>query len=103
MAFNAEVRVGPHTIGTEHPPFVIGEMSGNHNGDLNRALAIVDAVAASGATALKIQTYTADTLTIDVDIEPFRVKSDHGLWGGRPLHALYKEAHTPWEWHEPIF
>jgi N-acetylneuraminate synthase len=78
-------------------------MSGNHNGDLDRALAIVDAVAASGAQALKIQTYTADTITIDVDSPRFRVEDDHGLWGGRTLHQLYDEAHTPWDWHRPIF
>jgi pseudaminic acid synthase len=103
MAFSAEVRVGPHRIGREHPPFVIAEMSGNHNGDLDRALAIVDAVADSGAQAIKIQTYTADTITIDADGPSFRVEDAHGLWGGRTLHQLYEEAHTPWEWHRPIF
>jgi N-acetylneuraminate synthase len=78
-------------------------MSGNHNGDLDRALAIVDVVADSGAQALKIQTYTADTITIDVDGPAFRVEDGHGLWGGRTLHQLYDEAHTPWDWHRPIF
>lgn len=91
------------SIGTNNPVFVIGEMSGNHNGDLDRALRIVDAVADSGAQALKIQTYTADTLTIDCDKPPFRVAGNHGLWGGRNLYGLYQEAHTPWEWHAPIF
>jgi pseudaminic acid synthase len=103
MAFSPEVSVGPHMIGPDHPPFVIAEMSGNHNGDLDRALAIVDAVADSGAQAIKIQTYTADTITIDVDGPAFRVEDGHGLWGGRTLHQLYDEAHTPWEWHRPIF
>ena len=103
MAFSPEVRVGPHTIGRDHPPFVIAEMSGNHNGDLDRALAIVGAVADTGAQAIKIQTYTADTITIDVDGPAFRVEEGHGLWGGRTLHQLYDEAHTPWEWHRPIF
>jgi pseudaminic acid synthase len=103
VGFAAEVRVENQLIGVEHPPFVVAEMSGNHNGDLDRALAIVDAVAASGAQALKLQTYTADTLTIDVDRPEFRVSDDHGLWGGRTLHQLYREAHTPWEWHEPLF
>ena len=103
MGFSAEVRVGPHRIGAEHPPFVIAEMSGNHNGDLERALAIVDAVADSGAQALKIQTYTADTITIDVDGPRFRVEDAHGLWGGRTLHQLYDEAHTPWDWHAELF
>ncbi|HEX4698243.1 MAG TPA: pseudaminic acid synthase [Actinomycetes bacterium] len=103
MAFSEEVRVGALRIGPEQPPFVIAEMSGNHNGDLDRALAIVDAVADSGAQALKIQTYTADTITIDADGPRFRVEDAHGLWGGRTLHQLYDEAHTPWEWHRPIF
>lgn len=103
MAFSPEVRVGSHAIGREHPPFVIAEMSGNHNGDLDRALAIVDAVADSGAQSLKIQTYTADTITIDVDGPQFRVEEQHGLWGGRTLYQLYDEAHTPWDWHQPIF
>ncbi|MGH8938996.1 MAG: N-acetylneuraminate synthase family protein, partial [Actinomycetes bacterium] len=103
MAFSSEVPAGSHAIGREHPPFVIAEMSGNHNGDLDRALAIVDAVADSGAQAIKIQTYTADTITIDADGPQFRVEEEHGLWGGRTLHQLYEEAHTPWEWHKPIF
>lgn len=90
-------------IGEGEDPFVIAEMSGNHNGDLQRALQIVDAAAAAGAHALKIQTYTADTLTIDVDLPAFQVQQDHDLWGGRNLYSLYQEAHTPWEWHEAIF
>lgn len=84
-------------------PVVAVEMSANHGGDLQRALKIVDAVAASGAELLKLQTYTADTLTIDVDLPPFRVADEHALWGGRNLYQLYHEAHTPWEWHETIF
>jgi N-acetylneuraminate synthase len=95
--------VGAHRIGPGERPFVIAEMSGNHNGDLNRALTIVDEVARSGAQALKIQTYTADTITIDADGPAFRIGDDHGLWGGRNLYQLYQEAHTPWEWHAPIF
>jgi N-acetylneuraminate synthase len=98
-----EVRIGDHLIGTAHPPFVIAEMSGNHNGSLDRALEIVDAVAKSGAQALKLQTYTADTITIDVDAPAFRISDEHGLWGSRRLYELYQDAHTPWEWHEPIF
>ena len=78
-------------------------MSGNHNGDLNRALAIVDAVAASGAHALKLQTYRPDTITIDVDSPAFRISSGHELWGGENLYRLYERAHTPYEWHAPIF
>lgn len=91
------------SIGQGQPVFTIAEMSGNHNGDLDRALRIVDAVATAGAQALKIQTYTADTLTIDSDEPAFRVKSDHALWGDRNLYSLYQEAHTPWEWHSEIF
>ncbi len=95
--------VGEHRVGPGERPFVIAEMSGNHNGDLDRALTIVDEVAASGAQALKLQTYTADTITIDADGPAFRIGDDHGLWGGRNLYQLYEEAHTPWEWHAPIF
>ncbi|HEX6357487.1 pseudaminic acid synthase [Actinophytocola sp.] len=98
-----EVRIGKHTVGAGHRPFVIAEMSGNHNGSLERALAIVDAVAASGAQALKLQTYRADTITIDVDKPSFRISADHSLWGGETLYSLYEKAHTPWEWHAPIF
>lgn len=91
------------SIGPEAEPFIVAEMSGNHNGSLDRALEIVDAVAASGAHALKLQTYTADTLTIDVDSPPFRISEDHPLWGGAKLYDLFERAHTPWEWHAPIF
>lgn len=103
MTKTAPIQVGASTISTADPVFVIGEMSGNHNGDIERAFQIVDAVAATGAQALKIQTYTADTLTIDVDAPAFRVSGDQQLWGGRTLYNLYEEAHTPWEWHAPIF
>lgn len=84
-------------------PFVIAEISGNHNGDLQRALNIVTAAANAGVNAVKIQTYTADTITMNVDSPDFKVSEDHELWGGRSLHSLYNEAHTPWEWHQPIF
>ncbi|MBB2924155.1 pseudaminic acid synthase [Cellulomonas cellasea] len=90
-------------MGDGHRPFVLAEMSGNHNGDLDRALAIVDAVADAGAQGLKLQTYRADTITIDSDQPRFRVGDDHELWGGENLYALYERAHTPWEWHAPIF
>ncbi|WP_329070238.1 pseudaminic acid synthase [Amycolatopsis sp. NBC_01480] len=98
-----EVRIGDHTLGPDRPPFVIAEMSGNHNGDLDRALAIVDAIADAGAQAVKLQTYRPDTITIDVDGPEFRIGDSHSLWGGENLYKLYEKAHTPWEWHEPIF
>lgn len=100
---SGEVAIGGHSVGTGRRPFVIAEMSGNHAGDLGRALEIVDTVAASGAQALKLQTYRADTITIDVDAPAFRMRDEHGLWGGRRLYELYEEAHTPWEWHASIF
>jgi N-acetylneuraminate synthase len=97
------VQIGAHDVGPAYPPFVIAEMSGNHNGDLGRALEIVRAVAASGAQALKLQTYTADTITVDADGPAFRLSENHELWAGENLYALYQKAYTPWEWHEQIF
>lgn len=90
-------------VGLGAPPFVIAEMSGNHNQSLDRALAIVEAAAASGAHALKLQTYTADTMTIDVREGEFFIADPNSLWSGCSLYELYERAHTPWEWHEPIF
>lgn len=84
-------------------PFIIAEMSGNHNQSLGRALEIVDAAAMSGVHALKLQTYTPDTMTLDVSEGEFFISDDESLWKGRTLYDLYREAHTPWEWHEPIF
>lgn len=84
-------------------PMIVAEISGNHNGSLDRAFEIVRAAAVAGAHAVKIQTYTADTITLDVDAPAFRVSAGHALWGSRTLHDLYREAYTPWEWHEPIF
>ncbi|MDN5914806.1 MAG: pseudaminic acid synthase [Pseudonocardia sp.] len=97
------ITIGEHRVGPGERPFVIAEMSGNHNGSLDRALEIVDAIAATGAQAVKLQTYRADTITIDADGPAFRISDDHGLWGGRNLYQLYEQAHTPWEWHEPLF
>ncbi len=87
-------------IGEAFKPFIIAEMSGNHNQSLERALAIVDAAANAGAHAIKLQTYTADTMTIE---GAYTITDENSLWKGRELYDLYKEAHTPWEWHKPIF
>ena len=97
-----EVRIGHRLIGDGHAPFFIAEMSGNHNQSLERALTIVDAAADAGADALKIQTYTADTMTLNISKGEFVVNDSKNLWKGRNLYDLYNEAMTPWEWHMPI-
>jgi N-acetylneuraminate synthase len=94
--------IGERLIGPDHPPLVIAEMSGNHNQSLDRALAIVDAAAEAGAHALKLQTYTADTITLNVRGGDFEIRDQGSLWAGQNLHDLYAKAHTPWEWHGPI-
>jgi pseudaminic acid synthase len=96
------MKILDRVIGAGQRPYLIAEMSGNHNQSLDRALEIVDAAAASGADALKLQTYTADTMTLDVDMPGFVIDDPKSLWAGRRLHDLYQEAHTPWEWHKPI-
>lgn len=98
-----EFKIAGRTIGGDHPPFIIAEMSGNHNQSLERALEIVDAVAQAGAHALKIQTYTPDTMTLDLDQREFHIDDPQSLWAGTSLYKLYSEAYTPWEWHRPIF
>jgi pseudaminic acid synthase len=103
MTRQVEVEIGGRRIGRDHPPFVIAEMSGNHNQSLERAIEIVEAVAKSGAHALKIQTYTADTMTLDLDEREFHIGDAGSLWAGTSLYKLYGAAHTPWEWHGAIF
>lgn len=95
--------IGDHPVGLGHSPFVIAEMSGNHNQSLERALWIVEAAARTGAHALKIQTYTPDTMTLDLDEREFHISDPKSLWAGTSLYKLYSEACTPWEWHKPIF
>lgn len=90
-------------IGLSHEPFVIAEMSGNHNQSLERALAIVEAAAKAGVHGFKIQTYTADTMTLDIDENEFHISDPKSLWKGASLYSLYRQAYTPWEWHKPIF
>ena len=96
------IQLGDSLIAPNQPPYVIAEMSGNHNRSLDRALAIVDAAAASGAHAVKLQTYTADTMTLDIRSAHFTINDLSSPWHGRTLYELYDEAHTPWEWHAPI-
>jgi len=96
-------KIGSRVIGADAPPFVIAEMSGNHNQSLEQALLIVEAAAKAGAHALKLQTYTADTMTLDLAEGEFFIKDPDSLWAGTSLYALYEKAHTPWEWHAPIF
>lgn len=94
--------IGNRKIDSTTAPFVIAEMSGNHKASLDRALAIVDAAAEAGAHALKLQTYTAETMTLDLDEGGFFISDPNSLWAGQSMHALYDQAHTPWEWHAPI-
>ncbi len=102
MTNDKMIHIAGRFIGPDAPPFVIAEMSGNHNQSLDRALEIVDAAAATGAHAIKLQTYTADTITLDVREGEFFIDDEKSLWKGNSLHDLYKKAHTPWEWHTPI-
>ncbi|MDF0497932.1 pseudaminic acid synthase [Bradyrhizobium yuanmingense] len=97
------ITISGRAIGQSHEPFIIAEMSGNHNQSLERALAIVEAAAKVGAHALKLQTYTADTMTLALARDEFFIDNPDSLWKGRSLHELYQQAYTPWEWHGPIF
>jgi N-acetylneuraminate synthase len=103
MISQNEITVAGRKIGVNQPPFIIAEMSGNHNQSLERALEIVEVAAKTGAHALKIQTYTPDTMTLDLDEREFHISDPNSLWTGTSLYKLYGEAYTPWEWHKPIF
>ena len=97
------MEIGSIPVGRDQAPFIIAEMSGNHGGSLERALAIVDAAAAGGAHAIKLQTYTADTMTLDLRRDEFVIEDEDNLWSGSSIYELFERAQTPWEWHEPIF
>ena len=98
---NDFISINGRKIGLDYPPFIIAEMSANHNGDINNAYKIIDMAKLSGADCIKMQTYTADTITIDSDMPDFQIKE--GLWKGQSLYELYSSALTPWEWHKPLF
>ncbi|MEZ4935365.1 MAG: pseudaminic acid synthase [Saprospiraceae bacterium] len=97
------IKIDGRQIGQNHKPFIIAEMSGNHNQDIKRALSLVKAAADAGADALKLQTYTADTITINQKGGLFDIDDKKSLWYGKNLYQLYQEAHTPWDWHREIF
>jgi len=98
---NEFITIDGRKIGKDHPPYIIAELSANHNGDINRAFKIMEEAKAAGADAIKLQTYRADTITIDCDSEDFQIHG--GLWDGQTLFNLYKGAQMPWEWHKPLF
>src|SRR5476649_1859078 len=101
MNESPSIEIAGRRIGADYPPYVICELSGNHNGSLERALTMIDAAAATGCDAIKLQTYTADTLTLACDSPGFRIED--GPWAGRTLHDLYAEAYTPYDWHAALF
>ncbi len=101
MSYSAEIKIGERRIGVGHPVYVIAELSANHNGSLDAGLEIVRASAKCGAQAIKLQTYTADTMTIDCRDKLFMI-GEGTIWEGKNLYELYQEAHTPWEWHKPL-
>ena len=96
------IQIGRNQIGKNTKPYIIAEMSGNHNQSLERAIRIVEAAAQTGAQALKLQTYTADSITLNVETPDFVIQEKNSLWAGQSLYKLYEQAYTPWEWHEPI-
>ena len=98
----SEIVISGRKIGSHCPPFIIAEMSGNHNQSLERAMEIVESAAKAGADAIKLQTFTADTITLDIHEDEFYIKDPNSLWTGKSLYRLYQQAYTPWEWHKPI-
>jgi N-acetylneuraminate synthase len=98
-----EIQIGTRKIGLSHPPFIVAELSGNHNRSLDRALLLVELAKKAGAHAVKLQTYTPDTITLDIKEGEFLIEDQESLWKNRNLYDLYREAHLPWEWHEAIF
>lgn len=101
MTTRKPVRIADRLISSQHAPYIVAELSANHNGSLDRALALVEQAALNGADAVKLQTYKADTITLNSSAECFQIKD--GLWTGKTLHELYEWAHMPWEWHQPLF
>lgn len=99
--FKPSIFIQGREICSLKPPYVIAELSGNHKGDLSQALTMIDRAASTGVDAIKIQTYSAETITLNHNGPDFRLEG--GLWAGRALYDLYQEAHTPWEWHEELF
>lgn len=98
---NPYITIDGRKIGPDYPPYIIAELSANHNGDINRAFQIMEEAKKAGANAIKLQTYTHETITMDCDSEEFQIRG--GLWDGQSLYALYQGAHMPWEWHQPLF
>jgi pseudaminic acid synthase len=98
---NPKITISARPIGTEYPPYVIAELSANHNGKFDTAMKIIEEAKKAGADAIKLQTYTADTITLNIDAEEFQIHG--GLWDGKTLYQLYQDAHMPWAWHKPLF
>ena len=96
-------KINKRIIGLNYKPFIVAEMSGNHNGSLERALKIIDKAAACGADAIKLQTYTADTMTMNLESKEFSVTDQQSIWKNKKLYDLYDKAHTPWKWHRKLF